>query len=829
MTRFLFAICILILTQTAVSADITEDGDATFFELKIRPVLMNTCFKCHGGDKVSGKLRVDSREHLIKGGKNGAAIVIGNPERSALIRALSYGDEELQMPPKKQLPKQVVADFKKWIRQGAQWPKNLAIKGTQSAPHWSFQPIANEMPPTDSWSEHPIDRFIRAKQKSKGIDPVRAADKRALIRRATFDLVGLPPAPEHVKAFIQNDEPNAFARVVDRLLASPRYGERWGRHWLDLVRYADTAGENSDYPIPEAYLYRNYVINAFNSDKPYDQFIHEQVAGDILANSGPREKYAERVIATGFIAQSKRFGTHKLEDMHLIIEDTVHTMGQVVLGMTFRCARCHDHKYDPISCDDYYALYGFFQSTTYPFPGGEEVKQPSGFIPVASSKELASRDEAYRIKHEEEIKGIQANIQKVARESDQGKRVAQFNAEIGAANAAMKVKEADKSTLSQKLKSLKKQLVLAQKQLSDKTKLMRDKITLIESGKPSRQIQLAYAVREGKAIDAAIQLGGEPKRLGKKVRRGVPRFLEAKSNLDIPENSSGRLQLARWLTKSTNPLTARVMVNRIWQHHFGKALVATPSDFGTQGEFPTHPKLLDWLAAEFIRNKYSIKHMHRQIMLSKTYQLAAKANSTNDTLDAGNAMYWRFDRQRLDAEQIRDSMLLLGGNLDLNRPGPHPFPPKNKWKWTAHHQFKAVYPSNHRSVYLMVQRLHPHPYLSLFNSPDTSSSTAVRDTSTVALQSLFMLNSDFVHKQAQGLAAQLIKTTSDSRERIKRVFERVYARPPSKSESEALMTYHNRYRDALRTEKLNADKQALALWSSISRILLTSNEFIYVN
>ncbi|MDH3719769.1 MAG: DUF1553 domain-containing protein, partial [Planctomycetota bacterium] len=360
-------------------------------------------------------------------------------------------------------------------------------------------------------------------------------------------------------------------------------------------------------------------------------------------------------------------------------------------------------------------------------------------------------------------------------------------------------------------------------------KALRGRLAGIENGKPSKRAPVAYAVREGEAGDAAVQEGGDPKKKGKAVPRGVPGFLGPEAKLQIPADSSGRLQLARWLTTGASHLTARVMANRIWQQHFGKPLVATPSDFGFQGEAPTHPDLLDWLARDLIDSGWSIKHMHRRIMSSKTYQLASTDHAGNAAVDGDNRWYWRFDRRRLDAESLRDSMLALGGHLDLARPGPHPFPPVNKWGFTAHHQFKAVYPSNRRSVYLMVQRLHPHPYLSLFNGPDTSSSTAVRDQSTVSTQSLFMLNSGFVHKQAEGLAARLIAAPSDPSERIELAYELVYARPPTEDDIGRMLAYHDRYVETLADEKIDANRLDHQAWSSIARMMLASNEFIYVN
>ena len=332
-----------------------------------------TCVKCHGPTKASGGLRLDSREAMLKGGESGPAVVPGDPKSSLLIQAVQHADESLEMPPGKLLPRPPRADLAAWVAAGAKWPK--PARGGRRSPgqaHWAFEPLARRRAAGGSRPAGPSGRSIASSPPATAPGAATRsppAGRRTLIRRATFDLIGLPPEPERVEAFVADDRPDAFERLVDELLASPHYGERWGRYWLDLARYADTAGDNSDYPIPQAYLYRDYVIDAFNADVPYDRFLHEQLAGDILAADGPPEDYARRVIATGFIAQAKRFGTHKLEDIHQIIEDTLNTTGQVVLGLSLRCARCHDHKYDPITSRDYYALYGFFASTKYPFAG----------------------------------------------------------------------------------------------------------------------------------------------------------------------------------------------------------------------------------------------------------------------------------------------------------------------------------------------------------------------------------------------------------------------------------------------------------------------------
>ncbi len=388
-----------------------EAAEDAFFEAKVRPVLAGTCLKCHGETKASAGLRLDSREAMLAGGDSGPAVVPGKPEESLIVVAIRHDDDFLKMPPGDDpIARQAINDLTAWIAAGATWPDSVAATTLDTEDHWAFVPLREVEPPADptGWAETPIDRFIAAGHREQGLTPVGPADRRALIRRLSFDLLGLPPSPERVEAFVADEAPDAYERLVDELLDSPRYGERWGRYWLDLARYSDTAGDNSDYPIPEAYLYRDYVIDALNADVPYDRFLHEQLAGDILAREGPPEDYARRVVATGFIAQAKRFGTRELEDMHQIIEDTLNTTGQVVLGLSLRCARCHDHKFDPITAADYYALYGVFASTEYPFAGAEEVRHPTRFAPLILPEEVKARE----AKHAAEVAEIKGTLQK---------------------------------------------------------------------------------------------------------------------------------------------------------------------------------------------------------------------------------------------------------------------------------------------------------------------------------------------------------------------------------------------------------------------------------
>jgi hypothetical protein len=768
----------------------TGSAEDAFFEAKIRPVLVETCFKCHGGTKVSNQLRVDSREALLKGGKNGPALIPGQPDKSLLLKAIRHSDAELKMPPGQKLPAHVVKDFADWIQQGAAWSTSGKFNFNPQQ-HWAFQPVKTVPAAEDptGWAKHPIDRYIAAKLREQGMKPVAPADPRILIRRVTFDLTGLPPAPDDVEDFVTawdaaSAKPQAaWGIVVDRLLASPRYGERWGRHWMDVVRYADTAGDNADYPIPEMYRYRDYLIDAFNADKPFDQMVQEQLAGDLLAKQGPPEKFAERVVATGFLALSRRYATAPYEFMHLTLEDAIDTTGAAFMGLTLRCARCHDHKFDPITREDYYGLYGIFASTTFPYAGSEEfasMKQPrQRFVPLV------------------------ANAQKVM--ADYAKRIKELPIQI-------KKAEAEK----------------ANKQAQEKLNALRAEHRLLHRLGLPADVPGAYAVQDGTVVEARVHLQGDPDKLGPPAPRRVPKFIEGKPVV-FPADGSGRLQLAQWLTRLDHPLTARVLVNRVWQQHFGQGLVATPNNFGVRGEPPSHPELLDHLTGEFVRHGWSIKWLHRYILQSKTYQLASNPTAELLAKDPSNRWLGRFSRRRLDAEAMRDAMLSVSDRLDLKRPGPHPFPPIQAWGWTQHNPFKEIYPSNHRSVYLMTQRIQRHPYLALFDGPDTNMSTEKRTTSLVPLQALYLMNHPFVREQAEGLAKRMLALSPGSERRIAWAYEVAWGRPASKVEVRKGVEYMSRYMDESKRAGESTQRLELSAWTSYARILLTANEFVFVD
>jgi hypothetical protein len=682
--------------------------------------------------------------------------------------------------------------------------------------YWAFQPVKAGPPPTVKelgWPVTSVDHFILAKLEEHGLKAVPSADKRTLIRRATFDLVGLPPAPEAIDAFLADDSPDAFARVVERLLASPHYGERWGRHWLDLVRYADTAGDNSDFPVPQIYKYRNWVIRAFNDDRPYDVFLREQIAGDLMPAAGEQDRY-DKLVATGYLAGSRRFGGYKDDEAsyprypwHLTIEDTIDNLGRTFLGLTISCARCHDHKFDPLTNEDYYALYGFFQSTRYPWPGIEDDKVPRDLVPLVSAEESA-----------------RAQSERQQQRSALDARIKQFEDERAlAAKALEETMKAEGDQKEARLTEAKKRVQELDQALQEPRK---ERALLIKAALP---IEMAYAVAEGtkKVGNARMHIKGNPECTGDEARRHFPRVL---GGMELPAEikGSGRLELAGWLGDPSNPLTARVMVNRIWQFHFGRGIVATPNDFGIRGRPPTHPELLDYLAARFVASGWSIKSMHRLIMLSRAYQLDSSGDAVNATKDADNDCLWRFRRRRLDAESIRDALLSLSGALEESMGTAHPFPDQTTWEFSEHDPFKAIYDTRRRSLYLMMPRFQKLPFFALFDGADTNASTAERLTSTTPLQALFLMNDPFVHEQTQRLAHRLLVERADDDGRLTRAYELALGRPCTAEERTGATSFLEQVRGHLQAAGIPLDQLAAETWKSFARSLILSHEFIYV-
>ena len=699
--------------------------------------------------------------------------------------------------------------------------------------HWAFQPLRTSRPPEDpsGWAEQAIDKFVIAKLRDKGLHPVGQADKRTLIRRVYLDLIGLPPRPDETAAYLADKSAHAYATLVDRLLTSPHYGERWGRHWLDVVRYADTAGDNTDCPVPEMYRYRDYVIDSFNNDKPYDVFLREQLAGDILAEADPQTNFAERKIATGYIALAKRFGGGAYSHRHMEIGDIIDCTGRGFMGLTLACARCHDHKTDPMSNQDYYALYGLFASTTYSFSGSESTKIRQNLVSLLyPHEEFLKRKETYDsqagpVRKERDYwmaaNPLTTRIEELQREIPALQKKIKAHAEAGK----------DVGELDQELKTLQRIAGETGAALEAKLIPLRAELARINDAFAPLMQTVAFAASEGSPADSALQEAGDPTQQGEVIRRGAPAFLCDATSLDVPAASSGRLEFARWLTApntTAGALISRVMVNRIWQHHLGHGIVGTPSNFGLNGDPPTHPELLEWLASQFLQRGWSIKTMHRLILLSKTYRLSSNSHAGNVASDPDASLLWRYRRHRLEAEVIRDSMLALSGNLDRDRSGPHPFPPETEWTFTQHRPFKEFYPSLHRSVYLMTPRNRRHPYLAIFDGPDPNLTTGRRNRSITPQQSLFLMNSPFVREQARGIAARLIQWSQNPTDRIDRACQSLFGRLATQTEVDRGLSYLRNYQEQLQHDGVPQEEQELACWTSYSRLMLASHEFSYV-
>jgi mono/diheme cytochrome c family protein len=766
----------------AVDAQITPEQEQ-FFETQIRPLLTKNCYACHT-NLSSGGLRLDSRDAMLKGGKDGVVVVPGHPESSLLVSALHY-DAKLQMPPSGQLKPAEVAVVERWIQDGAKWPASSPVIATPKVTDaqrnfWSFRAPARPAVPatTSSWVHNDIDRFILAKLDEQHLKPVADADKRMLIRRVTYDLTGLPPTPAEVQSFLDDKSKDAYENLVDRLLASKAYGERWGRMWLDVVRYADTSGGGGDYPVPQAAKYRDYVIQAFNDDKPYDRFIREQIAGDLLPAASEAEHW-QNLIATGYLA-----GTNRADGKQIFVADAVDNLGSAYLGVTVGCARCHDHKFDPIPTADYYAIYGILSSTHYPESGTDEVRFQRGFVyrdPEALNREDSKIFEA-------QLKPVQNAIE-----------------------AVLKLP----GTYDDLLPQLQARRMHLFEHVPD----------LGES---------AYAVTEGEPEDAKIQHYGDPRDLGEKVPRGFLQVLGG-SSLPADTKGSGRLELANWIASKDNPLTARVIVNRIWQGHFGRGIVPTANDFGTRGVAPSNQALLDHLAVKLVDNGWSLKSLHKEILLSHAYMLSSADSAANEEIDPDNAYIWRHSRSRLDAEEIRDSLLAVSQLLDRSPAGTHPFPPQAEWNWEDQNHFSpeaSKYETDRRTVYMMIQRTVRLPYFTLFDGPNTNVSTEQRSSSLTPLQALYFMNADFPRRAAKNLASVLLAGGAPDKQNVdkqvvQQAFLTVYGRPPAPAESDRATAFLHRAADAYATHGMKDAVQPVAL-EELLKALFASNEFMFV-
>jgi hypothetical protein len=750
----------LLIAPRLRAADPDPKG-VEFFESKVRPVLVEQCYKCHSAEsgKSKGGLTLDTRASTLKGGDTGPAVVPGSPEKSLLLAAIRH-EGDLKMPPKTKLPDAVVADIRRWVEMGAPDPRErvappaVNIDWPKARQFWSFQPVRKPAAPAvkdAAWPKIDIDRFILARLETAGLSPAAPADKRTLLRRATFDLTGLPPTPDEIDTFLKDDSPDAFAKVVDRLLKSPHHGECWARHWLDVARYAeDQAHTFGVKPNAEAFRYRDWVIGAINADMPYDLFVKRQIAADLMEGDQP-DGYKQRA-ALGFFGLGAVYykgGVCTPKAIADELDDRVDTLARGLLGLTVACARCHDHKYDPIPTQDYYSLAGVFSSCKLAdlpmVPKAEADRYAESQKPILEcDKKLKDLQKAEKSKATPEgkqrIKDLQAEMEKLKKESPPAP-------------------------------------------------------------------PMAHALADATPADMHVYVRGNPAQQAEVAPR---RFLRVLAGDDPPHftRGSGRLDLANAIASKDNPLTARVIVNRVWAWHFGRGIVGTPSNFGQLGERPTHPELLDDLAVRFVENGWSLKWLHREIMLSATYQQCSEASTKGREADPDNRLLAHMNRRRLEVEAYRDALLTASGQLDQSFGGP-----------TAD---LGAGQNRRRTVYCKVSRHELNGLLRLFDFPDANITSERRTETTVPQQQLFVLNSPFVIGQAKALAARVAAEATDDPARVRRAYLLAYGRPATDAEVAVALRY-------LGGTDAPTEKNALTRWERYAQALLAANEFLYVD
>lgn len=975
MHRFLAAV-LLALALIVVPAIRGADGEkppspaaVQFFESKVRPILVESCFKCHGAKKQRGGLRVDSRAALLEGGDQGPALVPGHPEKSLLLKAVSHEDKDLKMPPSQKLRKEQIADLARWVKLGAPWPGGGTVVKTprkgehtitdKDRTHWAFQPIQRPAPPVvknAGWVTNPIDALILARLEAKGLAPSPPASKRELVRRLYYDLTGLPPTPAQVEAFANDSAPDAYTKLVDQLLESPRYGEKWGRHWLDLVHYAETNSYERDNPKPHVWRYRDYVIRSFNADKPFDQFIKEQLAGDEL----PR-KSADALIATGYY----RLGiwddepSDPLQARYDMLDDIVATTGQVFLGLTFDCARCHNHKIDPIPQKDYYRLLAFFHNVNHYRNGGPTDEAP--LLPDAETQRRLEVEERQIEQRRRELQTRVAALEKEFRvragqakasigtdltnlgyrlyqgawtrlpdfdrlkptatgklptnlfdlvvrpgndnfglvfegtllvpaagkytfhlDSDDGSRLTINSARLiehdgihgvgkehsatvalpagrvpvrldyfqGVYGLGLKVAWSGPGFERRPLSTLESGSIapidfaeyirmrgaqfLGRERYTEYVDLKRQIKALQRRRNVSVERCLCVTEAGRSAPPTHVLIRGNPHVKGDRVEPGFPVIFNLPEP-KLPEptptaRSSGRRTvLANWIASPENPMTARVIVNRVWQQHFGRGIVRTPNDFGLQGSRPTHPELLDWLATELIAKGWRLKALHRIILTSSAYRMSSRGNPAALAADPANDLFWRFDMRRLTAEEIRDSILAVGGTLNLKMYGPGVYPsipkevlagqsvPGRGWGRSSPEE------AARRSVYVHVKRSLLLPILESFDVAETDRTTPVRFATTQPTQALGMLNGEFLHEQAAQLARRLKREAgADATRQVRLALSLVTQRPPTDTEVRRGVALI----EALRTRDGASPEVAL---NTFCLVALNLNEFVYLD
>jgi len=770
----------LLVAAPATAAE-PDPAKIEFFEKKVRPILVGHCYACHSAEtKPAGDLRVDDRNGLLTGGNSGPAIVPGEPEKSLLLKRVTQEGKRRMPLEGEHLNDEQIATLTTWIKDGAAWPTIRVPKSLLKPEpwyeqlkqeHWAWQPLTNPPVPAvkaNEWPRADVDRFLLAALEAKNLKPVSDADKLTLIRRVTYDLTGLPPTPAEIDAFLQDTSPTAFEKVVDRLLASPRFGEQWGRHWLDVARYAESTGPSRNIPYPHAWKYRDYVIDAVNADVPFNRFVREQVAGDLLPAADDAE--ANRLqIATGFLALgvkdvNQRFKTRFIMDN---VDEQIDVVTRSVLALTVSCARCHDHKFDPIPTADYYSLAGIFTSTE---------------IAAGLRNQMGGSGLAYYVP--DQLVRLHGEVPPA-----DPAVVARLKAEV---EEAKKAWDAIRGT-PEGLKPRANGQPFQRKFRLDYERKLAELNALND---PAQRGLAAHGVRDAKVIaDTEVRLNGEAEKLGPVVPRGFLTAFTVPDAKPINPQQSGRLELAQWLTSEQNPLTARVIVNRVWAHLFGQGIVSTVDNFGTTGDVPTHPELLDHLAVKFMADGWSIKQLVRQLVLTRTYQLSSVASPEAIAVDPANKLHWRHAPRRLTAEEIRDSILASAGVLDLTRPEGSVIKEFQMRELQdngaeAKQIHEAANAFTNRSIYLPLLRGLTPKTLEVFDPVEQTLVSGSRDTTTVPAQALFLLNAPFVRKQSLALAEQLLSDESaDNAARIRLAYRLILGREPNDQEIDRADTF----------------------------------------
>ncbi len=924
-----------------VSAAQTTDP-TEFFEKRIRPLLVANCAKCHNPKAQVAQLDLTTAEGFAKGGESGSLINKEKPEESRLLKAISY-DDTLKMPPTSKMKTEEIAALMEWVKMGAPWPstktdvaaasKPLAPKSTrefteEEKKFWAFQPLGNPVVPkvkNAAWVKSPVDAFILAKLEEKNLTPAPPADKLTLLRRATYDLTGLPPSDQEIKNFLDDSSPKAFEKVVERLLASPRYGEKWGRNWLDVARYADSTGNDEDHRYPFAWKYRDYVIESFNNDLPYDQFVREQLAGDQIPAKTAGEVNRRGIIATGFLALGPKAVAQqdKKKMLYDVYDEQVDVTSKAFLGMTLACARCHNHKFDALLTKDYYSMINIFAST-------KSFTNPDSHVSVVFEKPLVAKTEwekyqAARREHQAKEKRARTEIDEIvdavrepavkqqalhlaeymlaahkvytggakledvaqqanlseevlkrwvkflkpedltpqhllawrnakpetlaavaqeyqrafqSRLNEWSEGVAKWRIEYQKAVTENKISLPDKpkfeagddrffdgvyfeneGPFSVSVKEKTKFTAAQQQRISD----LQKELETLKKSAPAEP-ELACAIEDGEPVTQKVFVRGDYNNPGEEAPKAFPAILNA---FDTKPNfsGSGRLQLAEWLTQPEHPLTSRVMTNRIWQWHFGEGLVRTPDNFGKMGERPSHPELLDFLAREFVKSGWSIKTMHRLVMLSSAYQMASVNPNLAENADADNRLLTRFNRRRLTVEEMRDGLLAIDGSIDLTMGGS-----LQQGRGTDGENNQGRLSLNpeklkRRTVYIPLRRANLPTLLNLFDFGDATSMAGKRQLTNVSTQALFWLNSEFLADRSVSMAKTLLADAllNDST-RIETLYLRVLNRKAEKDEIEQAMKYIAAFR-----QKSSGENPELKAWQSFCHVLMASNDFLYID